>query len=86
MSGIGARHIAGGLAVLAAGVVGGQMLAPSLSPAEAKRRRRRPTEAQRRATFDSIAPSYDKDIGTSEWLSGYDAIRARLLTRAHGPS
>lgn len=44
----------------------------------------RPSDVQRHATFDRLAPTYDADTKTQEWYLGISAMRKRLLRHARG--
>ena len=72
-----AAKVLGGLAVFGIGIAGAQAISDPL-------RKRRPTETDRKHTFDAIGPCYDAEIHTCEQAQGYDQLRRRLLAQASG--
>ncbi|KAG0307163.1 Methyltransferase-like protein 7B [Dissophora globulifera] len=77
--------IIGGVLVYATGVSAALTFLPSSStPTSESDSDRFPTESVRRKTFDTLAPSYDKEVGLHEYLLGIQRRRKRLLKQARG--
>ncbi|KAF9958667.1 Methyltransferase-like protein 7B [Mortierella alpina] len=78
--------IIGGLLTYATGVSAALTFLPSSKPAfeSESGNDRFPSESTRRTTFDTLAPGYDSEVGTYEYLLGIQRRRKRLLKLAQG--
>ncbi|CAO3566433.1 unnamed protein product [Mortierella alpina] len=78
--------VIGGLLTYATGVSAAMTFLPSSKPASESEsgNDRFPSESTRRTTFDTLAPGYDSEVGTHEYLLGIQRRRKRLLKLAQG--
>lgn len=78
--------VIGGLLTYATGVSAALTFLPSSKPTSESDsgNDRFPSEATRRTTFDTLAPGYDSEVGTHEYLLGIQRRRKRLLKLAQG--
>ncbi|KAF9950848.1 hypothetical protein BGZ72_007565 [Mortierella alpina] len=78
--------VIGGLLTYATGVSAALTFLPSSKPTSASDSDgdRFPSESTRRTTFDALAPGYDGEVGTHEYLLGIQRRRKRLLKQAQG--
>ncbi|KAG0197938.1 Methyltransferase-like protein 7B [Mortierella sp. GBA30] len=80
--------IIGGLLTYVTGVSAALTFLPSAKPTTPSESEsgdaRFPSESTRRTTFDTLAPGYDKEVSTHEYLLGIQRRRKRLLKQAQG--
>ncbi|KAG9320293.1 hypothetical protein KVV02_008059 [Mortierella alpina] len=78
--------VIGGLLTYATGVSAALTFLPSskLASDSESGNDRFPSESTRRTTFDTLAPGYDSEVGTHEYLLGIQRRRKRLLKLARG--
>ncbi|KAF9576141.1 Methyltransferase-like protein 7B [Mortierella alpina] len=78
--------VIGGLLTYATGVSAALTFLPSSTPVSDSESGsdRFPSESTRRTTFDTLAPGYDSEVGTHEYLLGIQRRRKRLLKLAKG--